>query len=40
MKGSAEAVTRYEHDGEMAATGGPLQRPEQVGLSGSVGLAR
>ncbi len=40
MKGSAEAVSRYEHDGEMAPTGGPLQRPEQVGLSGSVGLAR
>jgi hypothetical protein len=40
MKGSAEAVSRYEHDGDMAATGGPLQRPEQVGVSGSVGLAR
>jgi hypothetical protein len=24
----------------MAATGGPLQRPEQVGVSGSIGLAR
>ncbi|MDG1991111.1 MAG: hypothetical protein P8J43_01465 [Pirellulales bacterium] len=40
MKGSAEAVSRYEHDGDMAATGGPLQRPEHVGVSGSVGLAR
>ena len=40
MKGSAEAVSRYEHDGDMAATGGPLQRPEQVGVSGSVGLTR
>ena len=40
MKGSAEAVSRYEHDGDMAATGGSLQRPEQVGVSGSIGLAR
>ena len=40
FKGSAEAVSRYEHDGEMVPTGGPLQRPEQVGVSGTVGLAR
>ena len=40
MKGSAEAVSRYERNGEMTPTGGPLQRPEQVGLSGTVGLAR
>ena len=40
MKGSAEAVSRYERGGEMTPTGGPLQRPEQVGLSGTVGLAR
>ncbi|MEO2042773.1 MAG: hypothetical protein ABGW79_12980 [Pirellulales bacterium] len=40
MKGSAEAVSRYEHGGEMAPTGGPLQRPEEVGVSGSVGLVR
>ena len=40
MKGSAEAVSRYENDGNMTATGGPLQRPEQVGVSGSFGIAR
>lgn len=40
MKGSAEAVSRYERGGEMTPTGGPLQRPEQVGLSGTVGIAR
>ena len=40
MKGSAEAVSRYERGGERAPTGGPLQRPEQVGVSGTVGLAR
>ena len=40
MKGSAEAVSRYERGGEIAPTGGPLQRPEQVGVSGTVGLAR
>ena len=40
FKGSAEAISRYEHDGEMVPTGGPLQRPEQVGVSGTVGLAR
>ena len=40
MKGSAEAVSRYERSGEIAPTGGPLQRPEQVGVSGTIGLAR
>ena len=40
FKGSAEAVSRYEHDDEMVPTGGPLQRTEQVGISGTVGLAR
>ncbi len=40
MKGSAEAVSRYKRGGEMTPTGGPLQRPEQVGLSGTVGIAR
>ncbi len=40
FEGSAEAISRYEHDGEMVPTGGPLQRPEQVGVSGTVGLAR
>jgi len=40
MKGSAEAVSRYDRDSEMTPTGGPLQRPEEVGVSGTVGLAR
>ena len=40
VKGSAEAVSRYERSGEIAPTGGPLQRPEQVGVSGTIGLAR
>ena len=40
MKGSAEAVSRYERGGEIVPTGGPLQRTEQVGVSGTVGLAR
>jgi hypothetical protein len=40
IKGSAEAVSRYDRDGEMTPTGGPLQRPEEVGVSGTVGLAR
>ena len=40
LKGSAEAVSRYERGSEMAPTGGPLQRPDQVGVSGTVGFAR
>ena len=40
IKGSAEAVSRYDRDSEMTPTGGPLQRPEEVGVSGTVGLAR
>lgn len=40
FNGSAQARTQYDRTGEMAPTGGPLQRAEVVGLSGTVGLAR
>lgn len=40
LEGSAEARTQYDRTGERAPTGGPLQRPEVVGLSGTVGIAR
>lgn len=40
LEGSAEARTQYDRTGELTPTGGPLQRPEVVGLSGTVGIAR
>jgi hypothetical protein len=40
FNGSAEARTQYDRTGELTPTAGPLQRPEVVGLSGTVGIAR
>ena len=40
FNGSAQARTQYDRTGEMPSTGGPLQRAEVVGLSGTVGIAR
>jgi len=40
FNGSAEARTQYDRTGELPPTSGPLQRPEVVGLSGTVGIAR
>jgi hypothetical protein len=40
FEGSAEARAEYDRTGELTPTGGPLQRPEVVGLSGTVGIAR
>jgi hypothetical protein len=40
FEGSAEARAEYDRTGELAPTGGPLQRPEVIGLSGTVGIAR
>ena len=40
FEGSAEARAEYDRTGELTPTGGPLQRPEVIGLSGTVGIAR
>lgn len=40
FEGNAQARAEYDRSGELIPTGGPLQRPEVIGLSGTVGIAR
>lgn len=40
FEGSAQARAEYDRLGELTPTGGPLQQPEVIGLSGTVGITR